>query len=187
MEVVKLTRDCPASQVPSGMKMTLPAGMQVRITQALGGSFTVVTEDGFMVRVATEDADALGKTVPAAAAAAPARKADEGEPVTQESVEKKVWAELRTCFDPEIPVNIADLGLIYHCQVSPLSEGGLKVEIKMTLTAPGCGMGDVLRADVQGKMLRIPGVKQTDVQLVWDPPWDHTRMTEAARLQLGIF
>ena len=186
MEIVKLTRDCPASQVPSGMKMTLPAGMQVRITQSLGGSFTVVTEDGYMVRVAAEDADALGKAG-AVHAPSPPSSSGSNEPLTQEFIEKKVWGELRTCFDPEIPVNIADLGLIYHCQVVPIAEGEFKVEIKMTLTAPGCGMGDVLRADVQGKILRIPGVKQTDVQLVWDPPWDHTRMTEAARLQLGIF
>ena len=167
----------------------LSEGSSVKLTQSLGGAYTVVTEEGYLVRIDGKDSDALGKQeavqVPSGQNAAPA--AGSQPPLSQEEVEKRVWAQLRTCFDPEIPVNIVELGLIYLCQVSPLPEGGYKVEIKMTLTAPGCGMGDVLRADAQGKILGIPGVKQADVQLVWEPHWTPNLMSEAAKLQLGIF
>lgn len=187
-EAVKLKRNCESAQIPSGAPILLPEGMEVKITQSLGGNFTVITQDGFMVRIAAENADALGKDrvgppLPSGAEAAPSQSSTS---VTKESVEKQVGEALRTCYDPEIPVNIMDLGLIYLCRVTPLAEGGYKVEIQMTLTAPGCGMGDVLRGDVQGKVLRIPGVKQADIQLVWEPQWDQSRMSEAAKLQLGI-
>jgi len=179
-ETIKLKRDCRAAQIPSGNTLILREGSEVRMSQSLGGSYTVITEDGFMVRIAGEDTDALGIQ-----AGVSLPKSDS--PTSSEkTVEEQVWGQLRTCYDPEIPVNIVDLGLIYLCQVTPLSEGGNKVEIKMTLTAPGCGMGDVLRADVQGKVLKIAGVKQADVQLVWEPHWDSSRMSEAAKLQLGI-
>ena len=180
-EPVKLKRDCEATQIPSGNKFMLRSGAEVKIAQSLGGSYTVITEDGYMVRIAGEDADALGIHPVSAGPKA------EQPSSSEKTVEEQVWAQLRTCYDPEIPVNIVDLGLIYLCQVTPLAEGGQKVEIKMTLTAPGCGMGDVLRADVQGKLLRIPSVKVADVQLVWEPHWDTSRMSEAAKLQLGIF
>lgn len=194
-EAIRLKRDCRAAQIPSGNTLILRAGSEVRMSQSLGGSYTVITEDGFMVRIAGEDADALGIQP-----SVPSPKSDSSGP-SEKTVEEQVWGQLRTCYDPEIPVNIVDLGLIYLCQVTPLTsdplppeggegrvrgEGNYKVEIKMTLTAPGCGMGDVLRADVQGKVLKIAGVKQADVQLVWEPHWDSTRMSEAAKLQLGM-
>ena len=176
MATIQLKRDCEATQIPSGNKIKLTAGTSVRITQSLGGSYTVVTEEGWMVRISGDDIDALGMET----------SKTEKPTVPERSVEEQAWDALRTCYDPEIPVNIVDLGLIYFCQVVPLSEGGYKVEIKMTLTAPGCGMGDILRADVQGKILRIAGVKQADIQLVWEPHWDPSRMSEAAKLQLGM-
>jgi probable FeS assembly SUF system protein SufT len=185
-ESVKLKRDCEAAQIPSGFKMMLPAGSEVRITQSLGGAYTVITEEGMMVRIAEKDADALGKEIAEPLSGRDNAGVDLKPAPAQKSIEDQVWAQLRTCYDPEIPVNIADLGLIYLCRVSPLPEGGNKVEIKMTLTAPGCGMGEVLRADVEGKVLRIPGIKQADVQLTLDPPWDQSRMSEAAKLQLGM-
>jgi probable FeS assembly SUF system protein SufT len=156
-------------------------GTQVRVTQSLGGTFTVVTERGYMVRIGAKDADAIGK-----------EKVTESEarmPTTVEGpqdIEKLVWDQLKTCYDPEIPVNIADLGLIYSCFITPLPEGGNGVEIKMTLTAPGCGMGESLKADVESKILCIPGIKAANVELVWDPPWDRSMISEAAKLELGM-
>jgi probable FeS assembly SUF system protein SufT len=175
-----LKRDCPAVLIPAGTKITLQAGEPVVITQALGGSFTVVIH-GNMARIDARDADALGQEPAAApvetAAAAPAAAA-----VSQEQVMEK----LRTCFDPEIPVNIVDLGLVYDLQIQPLPDGGNRVEIKMTLTAPGCGMGPVLQQDVEAKVSAIPGVKEAGVFLVWDPPWSRDMLSEAARLELGM-
>ena len=147
----------------------------MEITQSLGGQFTVTTDEGALLRIDDKDADALGER--SAPAQAPA---SEGE-----FDEQQVWEQLRTVFDPEIPVNLVDLGLIYHCQAVPLPEGGHRVEIKMSMTAPGCGMGDVLKEDVQRKIQGVPGVREVDVEVVWDPPWDASRMSDAARLQLG--
>ena len=178
-ETVQLKRDCEAIQIPFGTKQILKAGSSVRITQALGDSFTVVNEEGYLVKVAGKDADALGKQVAQAAAAS----AGTVDPV---ALEKMVWEQLRTCYDPEIPVNIADLGLIYSNKILPLPEEGYRVEIKMTLTAPGCGMGESIKSDAQGKILRLPGVKQANVELVWEPLWDRSMMSEAAKLQLGM-
>jgi probable FeS assembly SUF system protein SufT len=171
---VVLARDCEATRIPSGASVVLPAGTRVTILQTLGGHFTVSPEDGSLLRIADKDADALGER-----AAAPA-------PIIEGPFEEeRVWEQLRTVFDPEIPVNLVDLGLIYRCQAVPLSEGGHRVEIAMSMTAPGCGMGDVLKEDVRRKVQGVPGVREVHVELVWDPPWDASRMSDAARLQLG--
>jgi probable FeS assembly SUF system protein SufT len=179
-ERVTLSRDCPAIEVPSGDRIVLPAGSGGVITQSLGGTFSVITDQGFMVRIAGADADAIGKA--AEAGAGPEAPASEA----PEDVEKAVWDQLRTVYDPEIPINLADLGLVYGCRVNPLDEGGNRVEIEMTLTAPGCGMGDVLKAEVESKVERLPGVKELDVQLVLDPPWDFSMIPDAAKLTLGM-
>src|SRR5260370_39420783 len=174
---IVLTRDCEATQIPSGSKVVLPAGTRVAITQSLGGQFTVTADEGGLFRIADEDADALGQRSAAAAVKAP--------PSEGAFDEKRVWEQLRTVVDPEIPVNLVDLGLIYQCQAVSLPEGGHRVEIKMSMTAPGCGMGDVLREDVRRKVQSVPGVREVDAEIVWDPPWDASRMSDAARLQLG--
>ena len=190
-EPVALKRDCVAVQIPSGNAVTLPAGMVVRVRQSLGGSYTVITDDGFMVRIAAQDADALGIDAGAALRGRPELNQEQGNhgglPLpSKEEIEKKVWDQLRTVFDPEIPVNVVDLGLIYLCQVNPLSEGGHRVDVKMTLTAPGCGMGNILQADAQAKIASLPGVKAAHVEMVIDPPWNPSMMSEAAKLQLGM-
>jgi probable FeS assembly SUF system protein SufT len=177
-EPVTLTRDVEASIVPAGTKVTLLKGEQAHVTQSLGGSYTIIV-NGNMFRIGGQDADALGREV----TAAPATSAG---PMSQEDVEKQVWDQLKTCYDPEIPVNIVDLGLIYDCHVEPMGHNEYKVGVKMTLTAPGCGMGPVLQQDVQNKLLCIDPVQDVVVELVWDPPWNQGMLTEAARLQLGL-
>jgi probable FeS assembly SUF system protein SufT len=169
-----LTRACEATQIPSGVPHPLPAGSHVRLMQSLGGSYTVLTDQGYMVRIDAKDADALGLAAPAAPDAASA-----------EFSEKLVWDLLRTVYDPEIPVNVVDLGLIYECKIEPV-EGGNRIDMKMTMTAPGCGMADVLKSDIQRKLSTLPTVKELHVEVVFDPPWHPGRMTEAARLQLGL-
>lgn len=178
-EPVTLTRDVEASIVPAGTKVTLLKGEQAYVTQSLGGSYTIIV-NGNMFRIDGQSADALGFEVAAKAAASA------GGPLTQEQVEKQVWELLKTCFDPEIPVNIVDLGLIYDCAVEPMGSNEYKVSVKMTLTAPGCGMGPVLQQDVQNKLLGIDPVQDVQVELVWDPPWNQGMLTEAAKLQLGL-
>jgi probable FeS assembly SUF system protein SufT len=179
-EEIILKRDCEAVLIPAGTKITLQAGEPVAITQALGGSFTVLIH-GNMARIEARDADALGQAPAAAPAVATAQ------PTVNEAVtEDQVMEQLRTCYDPEIPVNIVDLGLIYDLQIQPLPAGGRRVEIKMTLTAPGCGMGPILQQDVEAKVSSIPGVKEAAVFLVWDPPWSRDMLTDAARLELGL-
>ena len=173
-----LTRDCPAIQIPAGNTIVLHAGDTVFITQSLGGSYTVATEMG-LARVTAQNADALGIEV-AAEASAEAPRADT--PID----EKRVWDQLKTCYDPEIPVNIVDLGLIYDCLITPRNGNGALVNVKMTLTAPGCGMGPVLAQEAKAKIEALPGVDEADVELVWDPPWNQAMMTEAAKLQLGL-
>jgi probable FeS assembly SUF system protein SufT len=175
-----LTRDVEASVVPIGTKVTLQKGETAHITQSLGGTYTVVV-NGNMFRIESKDADALGLEVPIAPTAAPASG-----PLTQEELEKKVWEALKTCYDPEIPVNIVDLGLIYDCHLTPIGADNFKAEVKMTLTAPGCGMGPVLAQDVQNKLVSIEPIDEANVEVVWDPPWNQGMMTEAARLQLGL-
>jgi probable FeS assembly SUF system protein SufT len=173
-----LSRDVEASVVPIGTKVTLQKGEQAYITQSLGGTYTVIV-NGNMFRIENKDADALGFQPETKAAST-------GTPVNQEHLEKEIWNQLRSCYDPEIPVNIVDLGLIYDCHISPLAPGSHKVDVKMTLTAPGCGMGPMLAQDVQNRLLGLEGVDDVAVELVWDPPWNQAMMTEAAKLQLGI-
>jgi probable FeS assembly SUF system protein SufT len=175
-----LTRDVEASVVPIGTKVTLQKGETAHITQSLGGTYTVIV-NGNMFRIETKDADALGIEV----IAAPVTAAPSG-PMTQEQLEKKVWESLKTCYDPEIPVNIVDLGLIYDCHLTPIGETNYKADVKMTLTAPGCGMGPVLAQDVQNKLISLEPIDEANVELVWDPPWNQGMMTEAAKLQLGL-
>ena len=177
-EVVALTRDVEAIQIPDGTQMTLPKGAPVRIHQSLGGTFTVTTERGYMVRIAGRDADALGRQTEHD------ELADGGS--DPESVERSVWQVLRTCYDPEIPVNIVDLGLVYRCDVTETGPDANRVEVQMTLTAPGCGMGPVLQADVEFRVKRLPGVESVDVEVVFEPPWSVEMMSEAARLELGM-
>jgi probable FeS assembly SUF system protein SufT len=173
-----LTRDVDAAIIPVGDKVTLQKGEQATITQSLGGSYTVIV-NGNMFRIEGKDADALGMEVAA-------RPANSGTPVTQGNLEKEIWNQLRSCYDPEIPVNIVDLGLIYDCHLTPLNGSSFKADVKMTLTAPGCGMGPMLAQDVQNKLLSLEGVDDVNVELVWDPPWNQGMMTEAAKLQLGL-
>src|SRR6266853_5008674 len=177
-EPVKLTREVEASIIPVGERVTLQKGEQAYITQSLGGSYTVVV-NGNMFRIEGKDADALGIQPQA-------KPASTGAPVTQEQLEKEIWNQLRTCYDPEIPVNIVDLGLIYDCHLEPLASASYRVDIKMTLTAPVCGMGPMLAQDVQNKLLGLEAVDDVAVELVWDPPWNQAMMTEAAKLQLGL-
>ena len=176
-EPFTLVRDCAAVMVPQGDVVSLPAGQIGYITQALGGSFTVYVE-GNLFRIAGADADALGKDLPAPLElAADASDAD---------VEKLVWEQLRTVFDPEIPINVVELGLVYDVSLEPAEHDQRKVYIKLTLTAPGCGMGDILVDDVRTKVELIPTVVDTDVDLVFDPPWNHSMMSDAAKLETGM-
>ena len=182
-ESITLTRECEVIQIPNGTKMMLPAGTLVMITQSLGDTYTVTTDHGYMVRISGKDADAIGlerQAAPAALAEAPQGAQD------PQDIERLVWDQLRTCFDPEIPVNIVDLGLVYACAVKPLDDGKHRVEVKLTLTAPGCGMGGVLAADAQAKIGALPGVREADIELVFEPQWDPSMMSEAARLELGM-
>ncbi len=177
-----LSRDVEAIQIPSGNKTTIPAGTPGVVTQTLGGSYTVATYQG-LARISENDLDALGLEKPTPPKES--SSANDGEangPVD----EKAVWEQLRQCFDPEIPVNIVDLGLVYDCQLIQKPEGGSKVEVKMTLTAPGCGMGPAIANDAQSKILSIEGVDEADVQLVWDPPWNQNMISEAGRMKLGM-
>jgi len=173
-----LSRDCLGVMIPAGDTVVLPEGAEVRITQALGGSFTVYY-GGNLVRIAGKDADALGRDEPPS----PVLPADADDAAVEACIED----QLKTCFDPEIPINIVDLGLIYDRVVEPLPEGGRAVHIRMTLTAPGCGMGDILADEVRVKVAAVPTVKRVSVELTFEPPWDQSRMSEAARLQTGMY
>lgn len=176
-EPVRFERDCPAVLVPAGDVVTLPAGSIGYITQALGGSWTVFVE-GNLMRIAGQDADAIGKEPP------PAIELPEG--ASDDEVEILVWSQLRTCFDPEIPINIVDLGLVYEATVVRAEDGQRRIEVRMTLTAPGCGMGDTLIDDVRSKLEMIPTVVEADVEIVFDPPWGRHMMSEVARLETGM-
>lgn len=176
-EPIVFARDCAAVMVPQGQEVTLPAGQTGYITQALGGSFTVFV-DGNLFRIRGADADALGKEPP--------------EPLTLDAyaddaeVEKLVWQQLRTCYDPEIPVNVVDLGLVYECTLEKMENDERRVKVMMTLTAPGCGMGDILVDDVRSKIESIPTVAEADVELTFDPPWNHSMMSDVAKLETGM-
>jgi probable FeS assembly SUF system protein SufT len=178
---ITLTRDCPAVMVPSGDPVSLSAGSSVWLTQALGGTYTVMTERGYTVRIDGRDADALGLT-PSDDEPRPQTSAEAG----SGSIEDRVWYELRSCFDPEIPVNIVDLGLIYDCRISKLPEAGHRASVRFTLTAQGCGMGQFLKEDIKKKLLAVPGIREVDVELVWDPPWNQSMISGSAKQQLGI-
>lgn len=176
-EPVTFVRDCDAVMIPVGEKVTLPAGTAGFMTQALGGSFTIYVE-GNLFRISGSDADAIGKE--------PVAGPDLAEDATEADVEAAVWQQLRTCYDPEIPINIVELGLVYECKIERSSTGGRVVKIKMTLTAPGCGMGEILAQDVREKVQIIPTVERADVELVFDPPWNREMMSEEARLEAGL-
>ena len=174
---ITLKRECDAIEIPSGAPAKLPAGAGVRVMQFLGSSYTIVSDYG-LFRIDVKNADALGLTPPAPSETPPSEPG--------EFSEQMVWDQLKTVYDPEIPVNIADLGLIYSCVTEPLEDGGRRIDIKMSMTAPGCGMGNVLKADVENKLAHLPGVKEVHVEIVFDPPWGPQRMSEAAKLQLGF-
>lgn len=187
-ELVSLGGDAPGSRwisvrravqavvIPDGYPTTLEQNEQVRLTQQLGDSFTVMNARGQLFRIAGDDADALGKEKPQASVLSTEGK----------TLEEQVWDVLRSTYDPEIPANVVDLGLIYGCELTALEDGTTKVHIKMTLTAPGCGMSGVLKQDIELKLSRIQGVSGVEVEITFDPPWTQERMSEAARLQLGF-
>jgi probable FeS assembly SUF system protein SufT len=177
-EPITLSRACEVIEIPSGIRATLPAGAVVRIMQSLGSAYTVATDRGYMYRVDAKDTDVLGLSN---AATAQAPTVHEGN-----FSEQMVWDQLKTVYDPEIPVNIVDLGLVYSCAITPLEQGGNRIHIKMSMTAPGCGMGNVLKADVESRLSRLPGVKEVHVEVVFDPQWHPGLMSDAAKLQLGF-
>lgn len=174
---VELARDCEAVQIPVGNTVTLPAGTSVDITQTLGGTYTVHAMGG-LFRIATKDADALGLN-PGETGAKPAGA---GGSVSEQAV----WDVLRSCYDPEIPVNIVDLGLVYDLVIEPTPSGASRVGVKMTLTAPGCGMGGVIARDAQERILLLDGVESAEVDIVWDPPWHQSMISAEGRRVLGL-
>ena len=180
-EPITVNRDCEAILIPDGMAIDVPEGSVVFITQALGGNYTV-NLNGNLAQIGAKDADALGFDVP--------EEAQIKEPAILPDGsfnEDLVWAQMRTCYDPEIPINVVELGLIYDCKISKTSDDEHRVDILMTLTAPGCGMGEFLAADVRSKVATIPTVTEVEVELAFDPPWSMEMMSEAARLEAGLF
>jgi probable FeS assembly SUF system protein SufT len=179
---IRLSRDVNVVAVPAGHTVSLPEGTEVVITQALGGSYTLMVPSyGGLFRLSSHDADSIGKQRPTAG-----NPSASGEQLTGEALENEIWQALKTCFDPEIPVNIVDLGLVYEMKIAPIPEGQNRVEVKMTLTAQGCGMGTSIAADAQSKLLSLPGVAEADVQVVWDPPWTPEKISPEGRGILGI-
>lgn len=179
-DTVQLSRDVEASIVPVGTRVTLREGEEARITQELGGAYTVIV-NGNMFRIDGKDADALGKEVTTTAI-----RAGTDQPATPEAVEKHIWEQLKTCYDPEIPVNIVDLGLIYDCVVEPIPDGDFRAKVKMTLTAPGCGMGPVIAEDARQKIAALPTVEKAEVHIVWDPQWTPQMISPVGRKTLGL-
>lgn len=177
-EPVILKRACAAAMIPSGTSVIIPEGAEVNVAQSLGGSFTVYV-DGNLLRIAGRDADALGLPAP--------EELELPENHTDADVERLVWEQMKTCYDPEIPINIVDLGLVYECTLHDTDDGKKRVEVKMTLTAPGCGMGGILSADVQEKIQSVPLVKEAHVEIVFDPPWSRDMMSDEAKLQTGMY
>jgi len=178
-EEIEVLRDCPAVTIPYGSPVTIEKGCMAVITQQLGSSVTVMVQ-GNLYRVEGQDVDALGLEVQEVE-----RHIPEG-PVTEEYVKDTAWQQLATCFDPEIPVDIVNLGLVYGLDILPLGEDSFRIEMRMTLTAPGCGMGTMIADEARSKLLNIYGVEEVEVDLVWDPPWSREMMSESARLQLGM-
>jgi len=173
-----LSRDITATQIPSGDKTPLPAGTQVKISQTLGGNFTVATDFG-LFRIDAKDGDALGEAVTSGAVSTATLANGAPDPAA-------VWDQLRKVYDPEIPVNIVDLGLVYSMDISKRDDGAHKVDVAMTLTAPGCGMGPAIAADAKDKILLIPGVSDADVRITWDPPWNQSMISEEGKMKLGL-
>lgn len=186
-EPIALRRAVEATQIPSGFKVALGEGAWVTVHQVLGGNVTVMTERGGLARLAAEDADALGEEVAAEVRRAVEAEKARGRPAAGTAVtEEQVLDALRTVYDPEIPANIVELGLVYLTAVEPVPEGGYRAVVRMTLTAPGCGVGPMILEDARSRVASIPGVVQADVDLVFEPPWDPSRMSDAAKLQLGF-
>ena len=178
MERIDLLRSCDAVKIPQGDRITLAAGTEIYLMQSLGGSFTIQAPAyGGLFRISGRDADALGLQIPEDA---------RGLATGEEDIDTLVEAALRTCYDPEIPVNIVDLGLVYDTRISDLPEGGYRVDVKMTLTAQGCGMGGAIAGDAEEKLRSIPGVHDASVRVVWDPPWTPHMISDEGRLKLGI-
>lgn len=170
------TREVDVTRIPSGERITLPEGAEVVITQALGGSFTIlVPSQAGLYRIEGVDADAIGQTLPENVATS-----------SEGGLEQSIWDQLRTCFDPEIPVNIVDLGLVYSLDIKAVEGGGNNILIQMTLTAPGCGMGPIIASEARQKVLTIEGVTEADVELVWEPAWSPERISEAGKQKLGM-
>jgi probable FeS assembly SUF system protein SufT len=176
---IQLLRQCDATIIPSGEAVELPLGTEIIITQALGGSFTVATPSG-LVRIDAKDADALGLEIKENEAIKPQANMSDAD------VEKAAWEQLKLVFDPEIPVNIVDLGLVYSLEVTKTENNARKVDVKMTLTAPGCGMGPTIQADARNKVMQIPSVEDANVDLIWEPPWNQEMITEVGKMKLGM-
>lgn len=176
-EETVVLRDVEVTAIPYGDRLTLAKGSPVIVTQALGGAYTVITMNGYMVRIDGRDADALGREP---------EKGPSQEALRNRSPEQILWDQLHACYDPEIPIDIVELGLVHSAELVDRPEGGRKAVVRFNFTAPGCGMGDVLRRDIERKVLEVPGVVEADVQVQLDPPWDMSRMSDAARLTLGL-
>lgn len=175
---VKFERDCEVIMVPEGAPVELPAGTVGYITQSLGGSYTIYV-DGRLFRLSGDDADSIGREPPP--------RPELPEDASDEDVEDLVWQQLKTVYDPEIPINIVDLGLVYECRIEKIDDARRRIDIEMTLTAPGCGMGEFIVADVRDRLERIPTIDRVGVELVFDPPWNQSMMSEEARLETGMF
>ena len=184
-DTVVFDRDCEATQIPMGNKLTIPKGTEARVGQTLGGNVTLQVPSFGLVQVMNKDVIALLKDgVPLAPHAGTTETASEND---EPADEKEVWEMLKTCYDQEIPVNIVDLGLVYDVKMSPVPSGHNRVDVKMTLTAMGCGMGPAIAAQARDRLLTVPGVEEADVQIVWDPPWNQSMITEAGKKRLGIW
>lgn len=177
-EPIALKRDVQAVMIPAGNRVIIPEGTAVQVAQSLGGSYTVYL-GGQLARIAGDDADALGEE--------PLKRPELPDNATDADVENLVWEQMKTCFDPEIPINIVDLGLVYRCELKDAGNGEKVAEIDMTLTAPGCGMGGVIAADVKDKVEMVPGIREARVELVFDPPWNQEMMSDEAKLKTGMF
>jgi len=178
-EPIVVKRECEAVLIPSGERIVLSSGSRVWLRQALGGSYTVMTDRGYVARVEAADGDAIGMNEPTGSEVRVGNEPPAGD------LTEQVWAQLRTCFDPEIPVNIVDLGLVYSCDVAPC-DGGYTANVRFTLTAQGCGMGQFLKRDIENKLRLLPGMRAVEAELVWDPPWNQSMISREAKQQLGI-